>query len=67
MFGEVVIIPGTVFDSDSRKQFSNIYFVSLNYLTKKFERDKTFPLNSKAGPGFRIEVVIQKIEKTRII
>ena len=67
MFGEVVIFHSTVFHSDSRKQYSNVYFVSLNYLTNNFKRDKTFPLKSKAGPGFRIEGVIQKIEKTRII
>ena len=67
MFDEVVIISSTVFRSDSRKQYSNIYFASLNYLANNFYCDKTFPLKSKAGPGFRIEIVIQKIEKTRII
>ena len=67
MFGEVVIFPTTVFHSDSRKQYSNVYFVSLNYLTNYFKRERTFPLKAKAGPGFRIEVVIQKIEKTRIM
>ena len=67
MFGEVVIFPSTVFHSDSRKQYSNVYFASLNYLKTISKVIKTFPLKSKAGPGCRIEVVIQKIEKTRII
>ena len=36
MFDEVVIISSTVFRSDSRKQYSNIYFASLNYLANNF-------------------------------